>query len=101
MEPEGVFSKSKYKKKLVIALFIIAGVAILSNLGNDNNTVSLQPNTQVASTTASQKTYTQTDSIQKIWMSNQETSNLDSGFSNSNYYTNSVGNQIHSPAYSN
>jgi len=99
MNPQGIVPQPWYKKKLTIAVFIVAGVAIISGFGDNN--VSVQPSNQVAAPIVSQQSYTQTVSVQKAQIQDKQVSSPDSRLSNSNYYTNTAGSSVHSPAYSN
>jgi len=69
-------------KKIIIGT-IFAGFALISAFGSSNSS---QP-----ATVQTQPAYTETISAS----TQVPTTNL----SNNNYYTNSVGNQVHSPAY--
>ena len=93
------------KKRYLIPIGIIILYLILSS-GNQSNQVNPDPvNTpnQSASalnslnTTSSIKSVTSTNTQYKAPVINTN----NTGLSNSNYYTNTYGNEVHSPAYSN
>ena len=91
-----------YKKKRCIAAIGVATLVILVGAGSSSPTI--QPSTQVAAPAVSNQTYVQVDSLRTSYtqklQENQPTSNY-SGLSNNNYYINTSGNKVHSPAYSN
>ena len=90
MEPQGILPKRPwYKKKRYILASLVLGLFIIAGLANGNSSVQL--NTQVASPLSSQYVTSKSAPVQ----SNS------SGLSNSNYYVNTSGNTVHSPAYSN
>ena len=91
-----------YKKKRYIATAIVIGLFTISNLGSDSTT-NTKSGTQVASPIVSQPINNsavplQANEIQKS--SEKQLPVNESGLSNNNYYTNTAGNKVHSPTYS-
>lgn len=103
METSPVVPRFWYKKKPFIAvLSVVIGVIVIANLGNSNSSV--QPSTQVAAPVVSQYVSKQTvppqtSTVNKV--PNAGSPADSSNLSNNNYYTNTYGNKVHSPAYSN
>lgn len=87
-----VDSRPWYKKKRYIAGGLV-GLAALSSLGGSTPTPSAP-----APIVISQPVSTQVSTAPKANPLNYEAPS--SGLSNDNYYTNTYGNQVHSPAYS-
>ncbi len=86
--------KKWYQKKRYILTLIILGFIVLSSSGNSKNT---SVNSVKNSSYVSQPSYQSPTPIETNTRSYTETNTL----SNDNYYTNTHGNQVHSPAYSN
>lgn len=91
MEPKSKNKRPWYKKKrYLIPLSIVCFLFILSlgNSSNQNAVESIPPSVN------------KTPSFEQ-WQETSNNSSSQSELSNDNYYTNSRGNQVHSPAYSN
>lgn len=99
MEPQENTPKSWYKKKRYIAILVFLGLIVISNIGN--NDVLIQPSTQVVTPIVSQQIDKQVIPLQTIKIQEKQVSTINSKLSNDNYYTNTAGNKVHSPAYSN
>ena len=98
MESKTKAPRSWYKKKRYIIVSVILGIIVIANLGG-NSTASSQIDSQIttpATPVVSQQTV---DQVAPYHASVVPTDS--SNLSNSNYYTNTYGNQVHSPAYSN
>jgi hypothetical protein len=94
--------KPWYKRGLVIVILGIVGASFIAGLAD--NTSTPQNSTGVYNSVVSQPLNRQAvppeaPVVQKKF--NTVTPVTDSGLSNSNYYINTAGNQVHSPAYSN
>lgn len=85
-----------YKKKRYIATLVLLGAVIMNGFGTTERTTtksSIQSNRfDYQKTTATVPSYTQKQSLQAPV--------ADTPLSNNNYYTNTYGNKVHSPAYS-
>jgi uncharacterized protein (UPF0333 family) len=83
-----------YKKKRYLAALVILGIIILQGTSSSNST-KIQPPTQANTVQTAQTNY----------FNSQQNKTRESlpnpTLSNNNYYTNSSGNTVHSPAYAN
>lgn len=104
MEPKLPSPTPWYKRKSFIVLISIVGLSAIGTLGSNSSSTQLQSNTNaipsvISQPITNQTSPTETNPPQKQQNSFQTTNN--SGLSNDNYYTNTAGNEVHSPAYSN
>jgi hypothetical protein len=86
-----------YKKKRYIIPTILGAVLLLNASGSQTNTTTPTP--------VVRSYQEQTTKVETVKVVNPKTTNTyvptTSGLSNDNYYTNTAGNTVHSPAYSN
>ena len=86
---EQIPQKAWYKKKRYIIPAIVLGIGVYSLAASSSNP-----------STASYQA-PQTTSVVQSLSATTDQSAQDNGLSNDNYYTNTSGNNVHSPAYSN
>lgn len=94
-----------YKKKRYIAILGLVGVFAVSSLGSGATSPVPPSNTEVYNPipVAVQPVVNQTSSLKRKVAPEQKstvTSETNAGLSNDNYYTNTSGIKVHSPAYS-
>jgi hypothetical protein len=104
MEPQSEQPSSRpwYKKKRYIIPIAVASIFAVSALtGNNQN--SAVPSAQVQGTNIQTIAPVVTPSTTQVTRPTPQPTQaqLDTGLSNDNYYTNSKGSTVHSPAYSN
>lgn len=105
MDPKN--TRPWYKKKRYLILIGVVSLLALSDGGNtpqNHPTQAVSPaayQTEVHANTTSQSSQAPVPSEGITQKSVTPSAYTDSGLSNDNYYTNTVGNEVHSPAYSN
>lgn len=94
--------KPWYKKKLnILVSVLIVGLFAISGLDSNTSQNIVQPTTQKATVPIIKEVKTVTPvSVQKTSPPTQVQTDSEN-LSNDNYYTNTAGNKVHSPAYSN
>ncbi len=102
METQGSSPRPWYKKKRYIAILAILSVVTVANFsGSETSTVQ---NNQIISPVVSQPLVSQVNLLHVETTQKQQSlpsSETNQGLSNDNHYTNTYGNEVHSPAYSN
>ncbi len=92
MQQEQKIEKKWYQKKRYILTLIVLGLIIFSSLGNNtNNSINSVKNSS----------YVNQSNYQTVSPTNTDSYSQTDRLSNDNYYTNTYGSEVHSPAYSN
>ncbi len=98
MNPQG--TPPWYKKKRYIAILAIVGLIFISSLGSTDQPAYQAENTQTTTVVSTAKYDIPVQKSIAPVKSVPAPSVTTSGLSNDNHYTNTYGNEVHSPAYS-